>query len=176
MTWEGQLVRLRAIEPKDLDAFVAADADVEGARSGWRMFPPRPRSAALQWIESQTNDGDEFRLAVVNRSQDEVVGTINTHTCNPVDGTCSYGITIFPWHRRQGYAAEAIRLTLHYLFRDRRYQKCTVEVLDDNDASLALHKTLGFQIEGRIRRARFVDGGYRDAIILGITADELRDN
>ncbi len=171
--WEGRLVRLRALEPGDVEAFVAGDADTEGARAGWRIFPPRSLAVAAEWVEQASraaNDGDEFRLAI--EAGGELVGSINSHSCDPVVGTCSYGIGVFPWARRQGYGRDAVIVLLRYLFGERRYQKCTVSTPAFNEASVAFHQALGFQVEGRIRRTVFTDGQHWDEVVLGITAEE----
>lgn len=173
--WQGERVRLRAVEPGDLAAFSADDADTDGARDGWRIFPPRSAWAAAAWVEQATeaaNDGDELRLAIEALDSGDLVGSINTHSCDPSAGTCSYGIAVFGWARRQGYASDAVVVVLRYLFGERRYQKCTVGVAAFNDASIALHRSLGFAVEGRIRRAHFVAGRHFDEIVLGLTAEE----
>ena len=57
--WEGDRVRLRAVEPDDADAFLAADEDGEGSRSGWRVWPPRSRWEVEEWIRQRAgDDGD----------------------------------------------------------------------------------------------------------------------
>jgi RimJ/RimL family protein N-acetyltransferase len=176
--WEGHVVRLRAVEPSDLDAFVAADADTDGAQAGWRVFAPRPLWAAQEWVAQagrSANDGDEFRLAIESLGASEVVGTINTHTCDLAAGTCSYGVAVFPWQRRQGYGRDAVVVLLRYLFGERRYQKCTVGVYEFNAASLALHRMLGFREEGRIRRAHYAAGRHWDEIVLGLTVEEYAE-
>jgi RimJ/RimL family protein N-acetyltransferase len=173
--WVGERIRLRAIEPADVDAFVANDADTDGARSGWRVFAPRSSWAATQWVEQATavaNDGDEFRLGIEALDGGELVGTLNTHSCNVVAGTFGYGLALFAWARRRGYGTEAIVMVMGYLFGERRYQKCTVGVYEFNDASLAFHAALGFQEEGRIRRAHFTAGRHWDEVVLGMTAEE----
>jgi RimJ/RimL family protein N-acetyltransferase len=174
--WEGERVRLRALELTDVDAFWAADDDGEGSRSGWRVFPPRSRWAAGEWVRlhaEASHDGDEFRLAIESLSSRDVVGTLNTQECDAAAGTFGYGVTIWPWHRRMGYASDAVTVLLRYLFGERRYQKCTVGVLAFNEASLALHRSLGFAEEGRVRRAQFRAGRHWDEVILGITVEEF---
>ena len=174
--WEGSRVRLRAIEPGDVDAFIAADEDGAGSRSGWRVWPPRSRWAVGEWIRQGSEsgeDGDEVRLVVEAIASGEVVGTLNTQQCDPTAGTFGYGVTIWPWQRRQGYASDAVVVVLRYLFGERRYQKCTVGVLDTNEASIALHRSLGFTEEGRVRRAHFRAGRYHDEVLFGMTVEEF---
>ena len=172
--WEGVRVRLRAVEPGDVDAFLAADEDGDGSRSGWRVWPPRSRWAVEEWSRQRpADDGDEVRLVVEATSGGEVVGTLNTQECDPAAGTFGYGVTVWPWHRRQGYASDAVVIVLRYMFGERRYQKCTVGVLDTNQASVALHCSLGFTEEGRVRRAHFRAGRYHDEILFGMTVEEF---
>jgi RimJ/RimL family protein N-acetyltransferase len=174
--WQGDRVRLRAIEPEDVDDFVAADEDSEAARSGWRLFPPRSAWAAAELVQQatqQSNDNDVFRLAIDAVATHQLVGTINTHGCEPIAGTCSYGITILRGAQRQGFGREAVVLVLRYLFGERRYQKCTVGVYSFNDVSAGFHEALGFQLEGRIRRAHFTAGSHHDELLYGITVEEF---
>ena len=171
--WDGALVRLRAPEPGDVDVLLAADEDGEGARSGWRVFPPRSRRATAEWVEQSSNDGDDFRVVIAALSSGEVVGILNTQECEPAAGTFGYGITVWPWHRRCGYGRDAVVVALRYLFGERRYQKCTVGVLATNEASLALHHALGFVQEGRVRRSQFRAGQLLDEVLFGITVEEF---
>jgi RimJ/RimL family protein N-acetyltransferase len=173
--WEGALVRLRAPEAADVDAFAAADEDGEGARSGWRVFPPRSRAATEEWLARPAGDGDEFRVVVETLASGEVVGTLNTQDCDHAAGTFGYGITIWPWHRRCGYGRDAVVVALRYLFGERRYQKCTVGVLAFNEASVAMHRSLGFTEEGRIRRAHFRTGRHWDEMLYGMTVEEFAE-
>ena len=169
-------MRLRAVEPGDLEVIVAGDHDTDSARSGWRIFPPRSVWAAAEWVDQQTrrpNDGDEFRLVIEALDSTDAVGSLNTQGCDPVAGTFGYGITVAPWARRRGYASDAVIVLLGYLFGERRYQKCTVGAYAFNEGSVAFHQALGFQIEGHIRRAHFTAGRHWDEVVLGLTVEEF---
>jgi RimJ/RimL family protein N-acetyltransferase len=41
-----------------------------------------------------------------------------------------------------------------------------------NEASQRLHESLGFTLEGRLRRMMYTDGAFHDALIDGLTREE----
>src|SRR5918997_4412420 len=173
--WQGERVRLRAIEPSDWEAYFAWNQDDEQSRRISTIPFPQSAEAVRQWAQQEATrkpEGDAFRFVIENASG-EVVGDLATHHCDPRAGALAYGIAIRREHRRNGYAAEAIRLVLRYYFRELRYQKATVTVYSFNEESARLHEKLGFQLEGRIRRTEFTGGALHDKLIYGITAEEF---
>src|ERR671916_2340759 len=173
--WQGQRVRLRAIEPSDWAVYFAWNQDDEQARGVSSIPFPQSAEAVRQWAEQEATrrpEGDSFRFVIENETG-EMVGDLTTHHCDARAGSFSYGITIRCEHRRNGYAAEAIALVLRYYFRELRYQKATVSVYSFNESSVRLHEKLGFRLEGRIRRTEFTDGTLHDKLIYGITAEEF---
>ena len=173
--WQGERVRLRAIEPSDWEAYFAWDQDDEQARGVSNIPFPQSAEAVRQWAQQEATrkpEGDAFRFVIENEAG-EVVGDLTTHDCDARVGSFSYGITIRREYRRNGYAAEAIALVLRYYFQELRYQKATVSVYSFNEASARLHESLGFQLEGRIRRTVFTNGQHSDELVYGITAEEF---
>ena len=176
--WVGERVRLRAIEPDEGEAFLAFDEDTDAARNGWRIHPPRSAERARQWaaeLAAKEPDPDDFRLVIADRDGNTPVGVILTHTVDRHNGTFSYGISIGTPHHRKGYAGDAIVLLLRYMFQERAFQKADAKVYASNEASLALHRRLGFVEEGRRRRARFAAGRYEDEILFGMTTEEFTE-
>ena len=173
--WQGERVRLRAIEPSDWAFYFAWNQDDEQSRRVSSIPFPQSAEAVRQWAQQEATrkpEGDAFRFAIENASG-EVVGDLTTHHCDPRAGAFSYGIAIRREHRRCGYALEAITLVLRYYFRELRYQKATVCVFSFNEVSARLHEKLGFRLEGRMRRTQFTDGALHDELIYGITAEEF---
>jgi RimJ/RimL family protein N-acetyltransferase len=173
--WQGERVRLRAIEPSDWDAYFRWNQDDEQARGVSSIPFPQSAEAVRQWAQQEATrkpEEDAFRFVIENETG-EVVGDLTTHHCDARVGSFSYGITIRREHRRNGYAAEAITLVLRYYFRELRYQKATVSVYSFNEASARLHESLDFQLEGRIHRTVFTDGQHCDELVYGLTAEEF---
>jgi RimJ/RimL family protein N-acetyltransferase len=175
--WQGERVRLRAIEPEDWKIFNDWDLDSDTARDCYWVPFPKSQEAARKWaldLSLTAPKADVFDFVIENL-QGEFVGVINTHDCDARNGTFKYGLAIRREHQRQGYASEAIRLVLRHFFQELRYQKVTVDVYAYNKASIKLHEKLGFQHEGRVRRVIFTRGAYHDSLILGLTIDEWRE-
>jgi RimJ/RimL family protein N-acetyltransferase len=173
--WEGDRVRLRAVEPDDWQTFFDWNRDSDGARGSYHVPFPGSAEAARRWAAEtalRQPEGDVFRWVVENLAG-EMVGTINTHSCDPRSGTFGYGLSIRREHQRRGYASEAIALVLRYYFQELRYQKASVRVYSFNEPSIRLHERAGFQLEGRLRREIYTEGRYFDVLVFGMTAEEF---
>jgi RimJ/RimL family protein N-acetyltransferase len=174
--WEGKRIRLRAVEPSDWEIHFTWDQDVEAAKASYFIPFPRSSEATRRWAEQsalQQPEADEVRLQIETISG-VLVGTINSHHCDPRTGTFSYGIAVRPEHQRKGYASEAVLLFLRYFFNELRYQKVTVQVYEFNQPSIRLHEKLGFIQEGRLRRLVYTDGKFFDVLCYGLTVEEFR--
>jgi RimJ/RimL family protein N-acetyltransferase len=176
--WQGKKVRLRAIEPEDWPIFSAWNLDTETARLCYSIPFPSSQERDRRWAADQAAkeaQNDAFDFAIENLQRD-LVGVINTHTCNPRNGTFGYGLAVRREHWRKGYASEAILLVLRYFFLELRYQKVNVGVYAYNEASIRLHERLGFTQEGRLRRMTYTNGRYFDDILFGMTVEEFSEN
>ncbi len=175
--WEGRRIRLRAVEPEDWEIHYAWDQDSEVSRRGYETHFPQSKAAVRQQTASgalSRPQDDSFDFHIENLAG-ELVGTLNTHHCNPRSGTFSYGVAVRSEHQRQGYASEAILMVLRFFFRELRYQKVTVDVYSFNEPSIRLHERLGYTLEGRVRRMGFTDGAYYDWLIFGLTVEEFTE-
>ena len=94
--WEGNRVRLRAIEPNDAPFFFELQRDTERNRLLEFLPPPTSLAALETWTLEQSQKGfenDAFQW-LIESGAGERVGSIVTHTCNPRNGTFSYALDI----------------------------------------------------------------------------------
>ncbi|WP_432196619.1 GNAT family N-acetyltransferase [Streptomyces sp. bgisy027] len=172
--WSGKQIRLRGIEPDDWTAFMRFAVDEE--RTGDLLNPPRSAESFRVWAKEQAaakSNEDCFGLAIEAVDTGEIVGAVGSHQADPRAGWFEYGITIGADHRRKGYAAEAVVMLLRFMFAERRYHKCQARIFAHNEASLTLHRRLGFVEEGRLRDHVFLAGQHHDLIMMGVLADEF---
>lgn len=173
--WQGRRVRLRAVEPSDWESHWQWDQDSEIARHLDRIPFPASQARTRQWAEQAAlrrpeDDAFHWQIETLGR---ELAGSISTHSCDPRNGTFKYGVAIRSEYQRQGFASEAILLVLRFFFHELRYQKVTADVYSYNQPSINIHRRLGFQLEGQLRRMIYTKGTYHDMLLFGITREEF---
>jgi RimJ/RimL family protein N-acetyltransferase len=176
--WQGTRVRLRAVEPGDWESFFAWNDDDFTARRSSEIGYPQSREAVKEWtakVATAMPENDQFRWIIENL-EGQAVGTIITHNCNRRVGSLKYGLVIAAEHHRRGYAREAVQLVLRYFFEELNYQKVTVDVYDYNLASQRFHESLGFTLEGRVRRTIYTGGQHHDEFIYGLLREEFHSD
>ncbi len=175
--WDGTRLRLRAVQAGDADAHYRFNlTDDYGLID--QIYPPGSLARVEEWARTKAQAGftdDTYAFQMESIETGELVGGIATHDCDPRVGMLSYGLHVFAEHRGRGYAKEAICLVLRYYFQERRYQKANVGVYAINEPSIRLHESLGFEVEGRIRRAVFTGGLHSDLLWFGMTVEEFRE-
>lgn len=176
--WQGNTIRLRALEPEDWEHFYQLNLERDVDRNLEMVWPPSSRARQKKWVEEKsatagfTNDW-EFQFLIETVESGQLVGSIDTHHCDIRQGTFEYGLSVRESFRGRGYAAEAILMVLRYYFLELRFQKANPGVFDFNQASIRLHEKLGFVLEGRRRRQSYSNGTYHDMLLFGMTVEEF---
>lgn len=174
--WAGELVRLRAFEPDDAATYAEYFNDGEGQRLRGDKFPPYSLASLTgfvnTWAATPPTD-DNIRLVIDVGG--ELVGSLRTFDADVHNGRFSFHVSVSAAHRRKGYGLDGSRVIMRWFFGELRYHKCVQQVFSFNDASIAMHRRLGFTEEGRLREAVFAEGALHDEILFGITAEEFRD-
>ena len=179
--WTGERIRLRAVEPEDWQQFAAFNLEAETQRDGDRLLAPPSAVVARKWAQEQSEKrpggpADDYSMAVEVRESGEMAGDLSVGGCDRLNGHFHYGISLGTAYQRRGYASEAVRLMLSFMFGERRYHRCHAEVYGGNTGSLALHRKLGFTEEGVLREHVFQGGSYRDLHQFGLLAREFEEH
>ena len=174
--WQGKRVRLRPLRIEDAEQSFASSLD-SPSRQLLQLGIELPTSVELLKVKLEKyvgcKEADGVIVFTVENLDGVNVGGISLHSWDEKNGVFSFGIVIHRQHRGQGYAEEAVRILLKYGFWERRYQKCNSACLHVNEASIRMHKKLGFQEEGRQRRVTFFNGEYYDSILFGMLREEF---
>ena len=174
--WQGEKVRLRPVRENDAEQAYVNSLD-SPSRQALQLGIELPTSveALKETLAKYANckDVDGIILFTIENHEDVNVGGVSLHSRNRKNGTFGFGIVVSRPHRKKGYAEDAVRILLRYCFHERRYQKCNSACVASNEASIQLHKRLGFVEEGRRRRQFFLNGQFYDDILFGLTREEF---
>lgn len=160
---EARNIRLRALEPADLELLYLWENDPEIWRVSETIAPmSRERLAAL--IRDQVYDLYATRQMRLMIDVDDVaVGCVDLFNFEPLHRRFGVGILIYAEeYRRKGYAREVIEQVKNYARNTLDLKQIWVNIDEDNPASIALFESCGFVLSARrkewINRAgRFID-------------------
>ncbi|HZJ20590.1 MAG TPA: GNAT family protein [Pricia sp.] len=167
LSLKGEQIRLRALEPADLDFLYELENNV----AIWEISgttTPYSRHVLKQYLDNAHRDIYEvkqLRLCICDK-KDEVVGLIDLFDFDPKNHRAGVGIVVLEGKsRNRGVGAEAIRLLTDYAFSTLALRQLFANVVVGNDASIHLFKKLGFQEVGIKKDWIFSDGVYKDEIL-----------
>ncbi len=173
--WKRETIELRGIEPEDWSFFLEMNQSTEIHRMLDFLAPPLSKELLKQWCAEQSKikfqDGS-YRW-IIEDSNNNRIGVIDTQNCDSRNGTFSYGVVVLDKYRRNGIAKKAILCVMEYYFLHLRYNKANIIIHADNLPSLKLHESLGFQKEGELRDSIYTNGKFINKLYFGQTKDEF---
>ena len=172
---ETERLILRSFQPTDLAAFTAYRSDPEVARyQGWDA--PYPDAKAQEFIEEMQaktpgTPGQWYQVALERKSAPGLIGDCAFHVLE--DGRqAEIGFTLAQAYQGQGYAAEAGRRLLQYLFAELHLHRVTATADAKNLASIRLLERLGLRREGTFIENTFFKGSWGSEVLYAMLARE----
>lgn len=107
-----------------------------------------------------------FQLAIVLKESYELIGDLGLHFLE--SEVVELGATIAKDHHGKGYATEALKAVIDYLFNQVGKQKIKASVDPRNKASIAMIEKLGFKKEAHYKKSFFLRGEWVDDVIYGL--------
>lgn len=173
----GDTVTLRMFEEEDFDLWQRGAADPE-----LRHLTGNAKARNRDDLEDSFEDDDTtLFLVCVNDSaesgpvSEDAVDRIGIAVVKEWGRSPYIGTWLVPEAQGNGYGRETGALLVDYVFRTDSKPTVKANAFDFNDASRGLLEELGFQQEGRVRKAAFIDGEYRDKIVYGILREEWQN-
>ena len=161
------MIKLRALEPEDLDILYMIENDT-GLWNVGTTNVPYSRYTLHEYIARATNDiytDRQVRLMAENEAGD-VVGIVDLVNFDPQHQRAELGIVIMNDYRRKGYATAAVEEILHYAQRILHLHQLYAIVDKQNTAALSLFKKTAFQESATLEQWLFDGQAYRDALLL----------
>ena len=149
---ENNSIRLRALEPEDLETLYIWENDV----SIWHLsntLAPLSKYALKKYLENAQSDiyeTKQLRLIIELKQEKRPVGAIDLFDFDPFHQRAGIGILISELEDRgHGYASEALDSLIHYSFHTLGLKQLYCNITEDNQQSLNLFIKKGFVITGQ---------------------------
>lgn len=169
----GTKVNLRAIEATDVDRYYSWINDEE--TNQWRgLYHPTSREEATKWIEQvRVRTPESLNLALENDG--ETIGFIGLR------GICARSRRAEIWiyigskpHWNRGIGQDAVHTLCKYAFEEMNLFRIWLECNPEFTAVVRCYEKVGFIEEGRLRKAYYRSGSFRDTCIMGLLREEFK--
>ena len=160
-------VRLRAIEPEDLDLLYRIENDQQLWSVGATNVP-YSRYTLHDYIATSSDDiyGDRQVRLIVENDTHQTVGICDLVRFDPQHRRAEAGIVIMNEFRRQGYALSALMSLADYALRVVHMHQLYAVVAMDNVAALALFEKAGFTMQATLQDWLFDGHQYTKAGVM----------
>jgi diamine N-acetyltransferase len=166
---EHQDIRLRALEPNDLELLYRWENDSEI----WEVshtLAPFSMYVLKQYLETAHLDiyeSKQLRLVIEIKESQTPVGLIDLFDFDPFHQRAGIGIMIHDkLHRKQGYAAHALEALCGYAFEILQLHQLYCNITESNQDSLKLFQKQGFEIVGVKKEWIKTRNGWMDEYLL----------
>lgn len=163
---------LRDLRPADADFMFAYHSDP--TVSLYQSWGPKSADelrvffAKLAAMKPGTPDA-WYQIGISLRSTEELIGDCGLHVPAADPTTAEIGITLAPKFQNQGYATEAMRAVINYLFATLQKHRVFCSVDPRNLRSMALMERVGFRQESHKIKSLWFKGEWVDDVIFAMT-------
>lgn len=120
-------------------------------------------------------DPDKYNFAIINKSNDKLLGNISLMKVDFIDKTSELGIFIGEEDNlSKGYGSDAIRLILDYGFNQLNLNNIMLRVYSFNKRAIRAYEKCGFKTFGILEEAHYVDGSYCDEIYMNLLKKDFK--
>ena len=160
-------VKLVPIELEDVTILNKWKNDEEIFKFLGGGYKPISESQQKQWMDKIVQNTATNQRFIIENEENIKVGFIGLYEISEIHRTCSLGIYIGEkeyWGK--GIATNAYSALEKYAKNYLNIRKIRLEVVKDNIGAVNLYKKLNFNICGELQKERFIDGEYRDVLIM----------
>ncbi len=161
----GSLVKLRALEPEDLNFLY----NIENDESYWEVSntqKPYSRYLLKQYLENSHLDiyeAKQLRFAIEN-TNNEIVGMVDLFDYSPQHLRAGVGVLIAENYQKKGYATQALQLFHQYAFSHLNIKQLYTNISIDNSTSISLFEKLNYQKVGIRKNWILSNGKFKDVL------------
>lgn len=148
---ETDIIRLRALEPEDIDILYKWENDP----NLWKLsstIAPFSKYILRRFIENQRYDiyeTKQMRLIIESKADGRPVGAVDLFDLDPTNRRAGIGVLIYDdADQEKGYASSAINAMILYAFQVLGLNQLYCNILANNLKSFNIFKKKGFNVIG----------------------------
>jgi RimJ/RimL family protein N-acetyltransferase len=165
---------LRDLRPCDAEVVMRYRSDPEVSR--YQSWEPASADQLRSYFEELAGmdpdtPGAWYQLGIAFRSGGELIGDCGIHILHD-PRLAEIGITVAPRFQCRGYATEALRAILGYLFGKLRKHRISASIDPRNTGSIRLMQRLAFRQEAHMIGSLWFKGQWVDDLVFAMLARE----
>ena len=164
---ENEILKLRAVEPEDLDRLY----EWENNPLLWAVGNtrnPYSRFALKQYILNSDKDiyeNKELRLMMVSKATGTVVGTIDLFDFDLHHSRVALGLYVDAECQGNGFAGSALALTEDYVFNFLKIHQLYCHISENNAASRQMFEKQQYEVHGMLKNWIKTPEGFENIIV-----------
>jgi diamine N-acetyltransferase len=164
---ENETIKLRAVEPEDLERLYAWENnpllwEVGNTRNPYSRFVLR------QYIVDSDKDiyeNKQLRLMMVSVKTGEIVGTVDLFDFDIHNSRIALGLFVDTAFQGKGFAKEALHLVEDYVFNFLQLNQLYCHISENNIASRRLFEKENYETNGMLKNWIKTVDGYDNIIV-----------
>jgi RimJ/RimL family protein N-acetyltransferase len=168
---------LRSIRLDDAAGLFQYRSDQEANRyQGWI---PETISDVHDFINNRVSStidrtGTWYQLVIIRSDTKKLIGDVGMHFLDDEKYQVEIGFTLDKNEQGKGFASEAVKETINFLFNDLNKRRIIASIDPRNGKSIALVERLGFRKEAHFKESLLINGEWVDDVVYAVLKDEWR--
>lgn len=170
---QNDKIRLRAVEPEDLDCLYRWENNPQLWAVG-NLRQPYSRFALKQYILSSDKDiyeNHQVRFMMEDVRTGETVGTVDLFDFDNHHSRVALGLYVDATFQGKGYATSALHLTEEYVFNFLKINQLYCHISDQNTASRRMFEKEGYETNGILKSWIKTTLGFENIIVFQLFRD-----
>lgn len=174
MHLETERLLIRDLTLDDKQAVFNYRSDAEANK--FQSWIPETLEDVEQFIERNNKEFNQpeswYQVLITEKDSKAVIGDIGIHFFGSENLQAELGITLNKDFQGRGYASEALKGVINFLFGDLKKHRIMASVDPENIDSLKLMERIGFRKEGHFVKSLFWKNNWTDDVIYALLREE----
>lgn len=109
-----------------------------------------------------------FQLVIVDKKDQTIIGDLGLHFFDDENRQVEIGCTLSETFQNKGYATEALKVVINYLFKDLNKHRIIASIDPENITSIHFVERIGFRKEAHFIESLWINDKWIDDLIFAL--------